>query len=90
MHQTPIPAVPRSARSEVRNPVLALPALAALQQLPADSRKALADLLMDLRSDASARAQHAWSTRKPPVAAYWAATAVYAGHIARAIRKVTP
>ncbi len=75
----------RSNRAEVRNPVLALPALAALRALDPSSRNALRALLLDLQTDARARADKSWRTRKPPLAAYWSAVAVYAGHVARAI-----
>jgi len=76
----------RSTRAEVRNPILALPAFKALQSLDPDVRALLDALLCDLQRDARARAQHSWEKRKPPVAAYWAAAAVYAGHIAKALR----
>ena len=46
----------RSARAEVRNPVLALPAFRALQSLLPEQRVLLAALLLDLQSDARDRA----------------------------------
>lgn len=76
----------RSAAREVRNPVLALPGARALAALPAEQRAALRALLLDLRADANARAAKSWRTCKAPMAAYWKAVAVYAGHIARALR----
>jgi len=76
----------RSTRAEVRNPILALPAFKALQALEPEVLALLVALLCDLQRDARARAQHSWDKRKPPVAAYWAAAAVYAGHIAKALR----
>lgn len=42
----------RSNRAEVRNPVLALPSVRALQALDPDLRALLVNLLKDLRSDA--------------------------------------
>lgn len=75
----------RSNRAEVRNPVLTLPAVQALRRLDPEARDALRRLLLEIRDDARIRADKSWYHRKPPVAAYWAACAVYAGHIARSI-----
>lgn len=69
-----------------RNPVLGLPSVGKLRKLPEPQRACLAVLLLDLRADAHARAEKAWRKRKAPMAAYWRAVAVYAGHIARALR----
>jgi len=74
----------RSTRPEVRNPVLALPAAARLASLDPASREALRAILVDLGKDAHTRAEAAWQARKAPMAAYWRAVGVYAGHIARA------
>ncbi len=76
---------PRSSRPDTRNPMLSLPAIAALQRLPPETREALARVLADLATDAGARADHAWRRHKAPMAAYWKAVAVYARHTARAI-----
>lgn len=76
----------RSLRTDVRNPVLALPAIATLQLLPAESRAALRLVLKDLAADCRARAEKCWRQHKAPMAAYWKATAVYAGHLGRALR----
>ncbi|HUD30171.1 hypothetical protein HJG53_16270 [Sphingomonas sp. ID1715] len=78
-----IPA--RSNRAEVRNPILTLPAVARLRALDPETRGMLRDLLLELQQDARERAEASWRSRKPPLAAYWAACGVYAGHIARAI-----
>ena len=75
----------RSAKAEVRNPILALPAVARLRALSPEPRFALQDILLEIQSDARLRAEKSWRSRKPPVAAYWAACGVYAGHIARLI-----
>lgn len=80
----------RSSRRDVRNPVLGLDAAQRILALPLDQRLALADLLMELSRDARQRAEQAWTKRKPPVAAYWAATAVVAKHIARALKQSSP
>ncbi len=76
-------AVPRSDRAEVRNPLLTLPATREILALPRETRAPLVALLRELAADADRRAQHAWRTRKAPMAAYWKAVAVYAKHAAR-------
>ena len=78
--------VERSNRPDVRNPVLALPAFARLRELDEPSRAALRAILTDLRVDARARAEECWRRHKAPMAAYWKAVSVYAGHLARALR----
>jgi len=80
-------AAERSARREVRNPVLALPAARALQALDPRTRAILADLLADLAADAAHRAQRSWAQHKGIMAAYWKAVSVYARHIRRALRR---
>jgi hypothetical protein len=77
--------VDRSNRAEVRNPVLALPGMTALRALPPEARTALSAVLLAIRDDSRERAEKCWRTRKAPMAAYWKAVSVYAGHIARAI-----
>lgn len=77
----------RSARLEVRNPVLALPGMRRLQMLNPETRRLLALVLEDLAKDARERAEKCWRTHKPPMAAYWKAVAVYARHIAKALRR---
>jgi hypothetical protein len=76
----------RSSRPDVRNPVLALPSAAALADLPPDARAALRAVLLDIRADSRARADDSWRRSKAPMAAYWKAVSVYAGHIARTLR----
>jgi hypothetical protein len=75
----------RSNRAEVRNPLVALPSFRALGLLGPAERAALRALLLELRADARLGAAECWRRRKPPMAAYWAAVAVYAGHAARAL-----
>jgi hypothetical protein len=77
--------VPRSNRREVRNPVLALPAVARLQNLPPEARAALADALKDLVGDARRRAQDSWIKNKGPMAAYWKSVGAYAEHFRRVV-----
>ena len=73
----------RSARREVRNPVLALPAARRLVELDPAARAALRAVLLDLKLDARERAGECWRKHKAPMAAYWKAVSVYAGHLAR-------
>ena len=77
---------PRSARSDVRNPLLALPAAQAFAAMPAPAREATRALLLDLATAASWRANESWRRHKAPMAAYWKAVAVYARHAARLLR----
>lgn len=82
----------RSSRREVRNPLVALPAMAAIQALPTESRLAIVALLNDLASDAAGRAEKSWRQNKGPMAAYWKAVSVYAKHLRAAVRprQITP
>lgn len=81
---------PRSNRRDVRNPVLALPAAQRLLEQPPEVREILAQLLGELAGDAQGRAQESWRKHKAPMAAYWKACAVYAGHLRRVCRMVAP
>lgn len=74
----------RSTRAEVRNPVLALPAMRQLQASPL--RGELRAVLLELAADARGRANECWHRHKAPMAVYWKCVAVYAGHIARALK----
>lgn len=76
----------RSLRTDVRNPLLALPAAQKLRELPPESRKALEAVLRELAADSRVKAEKCWRTHKAPMAAYWKAVAVYAGHTARAVK----
>lgn len=78
----------RENQLEVRNPVLGLAAFKQFAALHPDALHALAELLDEIRVDAARRAEHSWRTRKAPMAAYWRAVSVYAGHIRRAIRRL--
>ena len=77
----------RSARADVRNPILGLPAITALRDFDPAAQKALRLVLLDLQVDARQRAENSWRTHKPPLAAYWSAVGVYAGHIARCLNR---
>lgn len=55
-------------------------------QLPADSKKALRDALIDLQMDARKRANHSWKKHKAPMALYWKVVSVYCGHLCRSIK----
>jgi hypothetical protein len=76
----------RSSRAEVRNPVIALPGFIALRALSPDVRQCMATALRDIQRDARDRAEKCWTTHKAPMALYWKAVGVYAGHIARAVQ----
>lgn len=81
----------RSSSLAVRNPVLFLPGVSqAIAGLTPENRAALRAILMALRADASAKAAKSWATHKAPMACYWKCIAVYAGHIARALKNPSP
>jgi hypothetical protein len=42
---------------------------------------------MDLREDALKRAEYCWRKHKAPMALYWKVVGVYAGHLARVMRR---
>lgn len=76
---------PRSSRPEVRNPILALPASDRLRTIDPETRSIIHGILLELQADARGRAEESWRRHKAPMAAYWKAVSVYAGHIARAL-----
>jgi hypothetical protein len=76
----------RSKRREVRNPVLALPAAARIAELSPLHKATLRGLMLDIAADARQRANECWRRHKAPMAAYWKAVSVYAGHIARVLK----
>ncbi|MEJ8837769.1 hypothetical protein [Ramlibacter sp. AN1133] len=84
-----IQGIVRASRIEVRNPILALPAAAALTSLGTKDRNALAQSLADLKRECAARALPAWHQRRTQAATFWKAASVYCGHIARATRGCT-
>ena len=75
----------RSAKAEVRNPVLKLPAARSVLALPVEQRRPLGILLRQLAFEAEVEAEKAWKRRKGIMAAYWRAVAIYSKHLARAI-----
>jgi hypothetical protein len=75
----------RSTRREVRNPVLALPGVGMLRALPTEAKAPLIAAIRSIQADARDRADLCWRKHKAPMAAYWKAVSVYAGHLARAI-----
>lgn len=76
---------PRSSRIDVRNPIVGLPSFQRLADLSPEARDALVAILADIAADSRERAEKCWRTHKAPMAAYWKACSVYAGHIKRAI-----
>lgn len=43
-------------------------------------------MLHDLSLDARGRAEESWRRNKAPMAVYWKAVSVYAGHLRRVVR----
>lgn len=80
--------LPRTPKDRIfrANPVLALPAIARMQAMSPEFRAEMRALLKELALDARERADKCWRTHKAPMAAYWKAVSVYAGHVARALR----
>lgn len=70
----------------IRNPVLQLPAMRLVADLPPGTRLALAAILLDIAALAHARAETSWRRRKSPMALYWRSVSTYCKHIARAVR----
>jgi hypothetical protein len=81
-----VDVTPRSSSALVRNPVLQLSSAALLQQLPPEAKAALKAVLMEIRANSQDTAEKCWRKHKAPMAAYWKAVSVYAGHIARVLR----
>lgn len=76
----------RSARREVRNPMLALPSVrVALAEMSDADRLRWRSILLAIRDDARLRADKCWKTHKPPMAAYWKAIGVICNHLARCL-----
>jgi hypothetical protein len=67
----------------VRDPLVLLPAASRISMLPVDSQIVLRELLGEIALDARQRAEKCWKTHKAPMAAYWKAVSVYAGHARR-------
>lgn len=76
----------RSLRADVRNPLLRLESAQRIKTLPSDSRAALGELCTEIAQDSRRRAEECWQKHKAPMAAYWKAVAVYAGHVKRLTR----
>lgn len=79
----------RSNRATVRNPILLMPAMQRLQALmqaaPAPLQAAFREVLVEMKRDAAARADHQWKKHKAPMAVYWNGISVYVGHLVRAL-----
>ena len=69
------------------NPLLKLPAGQALLALPPEQRRAIAEVMRDLRAEANTKAEESWRRRKAPMAAYWRAVSTYARHVAHALER---
>jgi hypothetical protein len=75
----------RSNRAEVRNPVLALPAMRDLRALDPGTRALVRRLIQDIRAQANVKAAASFATCKWMMFAYWKIVGVYANHIQRAL-----
>ena len=80
----------RSLRTDVRNPLIRLSGAQAIQQLSPEAKKALDELLTDIVIDARIQAEKCWRKHKAPMAAYWKAVSVYAGHTRKLTRLQMP
>src|SRR3546814_13794545 len=69
----------RSARAEVRNTILALPAAARLAELSEKERETLIAIILDIKTDATDRANACWKKHKAPMDAYWKAVSGTSG-----------
>lgn len=79
--------LPRSSRPEVRNPILAMPCAARVQDMPPEARAWLVLFLQDLRKESRAKAALSWRTHKAPLALYHKVVAVWASHLIQALRR---
>ncbi len=76
----------RSLQADIRNPLLKLPSAQRIQSLPPEAKAALNQLLAEIAADSRQRAEKCWRTHKAPMAAYWKAVSVYAGHARKLTR----
>jgi len=78
----------RSLRAELRNPLLLLlPAAKKLVVFLPESKRALRALLLEIKTQARARADKCWARHKAPMAVYWKAIGVCAIHTSRLPRE---
>jgi hypothetical protein len=74
-------APPRSARAEVRNPLLACVSASAVLALPAASRSEIGYRLLQLGRDAARRAEQHWQANQRDEAHFWRVFSVYVKHL---------
>ena len=67
----------RSARREVRNPILALPTMKLILALPDEQRGFWHPVLLDLRNECLAKARESERKCKWMMYAYWRVASVY-------------
>jgi hypothetical protein len=77
----------RSSLAEVRNPILALASSKKLLDLSPEAREAMRDLLKELAIVSRDKANKSWAAGKGPIASYWRAVSVYAGHIVKVLNR---
>lgn len=82
--------VPRAARPEVRNPVLALPCAADVAAMPPEARRWLLQFLQEVRNEARDRAAESLRRHKAPLYLYWKVIQVWSGHMAKVLRSAAP
>lgn len=80
--------IPRSNRAEVRNPLLAMPAVQRIALQPPEAQTMLGEILSEIAQDARSRAQQSWIKNKGPMAAYRKAIVAYAEHLRRATNRL--
>lgn len=84
--------IARSLRSDVRNPVLRLPAMQEILARPLDepiSRRELGVIIRQLADQANSEAARSQRKNKHMMVAYWKVASVYTKHVARALNPNT-
>lgn len=76
----------RDTLAETRNPLLKLPSVRKLIEMPEDSKAVMRQLCLELSREANEQAQYCWKKYKAPMAAYWKAVSVWAKHFARLLK----
>ncbi len=81
----------RSTSAQVRNPIAADSEVAKIiAAMSPEGRESLRKILKALSASWRSKADKAWRTHKPPMAAYWKAGAVNARHLSVALKSAAP